>query len=391
MLKYSVGLDISANQIHCCISVIDGSQRTTVKSTRKIANTKKGFTELGGWIARHQKDKSIPLVVCMEATGVYYEHCALYLFKAGLRVSVVLPNQAKKYLQACGQKSKNDRVDARGLAQMGAEKSLRIWNPMGEYFYVLRELTRQNQTLNELRTAESNRLHALELGMYNSKPVISQVKKILKLIDKQIAQTEELIGKHIESDPEIAKKVDRLCTIKSVGIKTVATVLAETNGFELFTNARQLASFAGYDVIENQSGKHNGRTRISKQGNSHIRRILYMPALVAVGHRVAPFFDLYQRTYQRHRIKMKSYVAVQKKILVVIYALWKKNEPFSPQTEENKHTEERKPESPLGAEAVADENQGKDVKKIVPAEPALHKVDIPSEQSPYVSSRVLQS
>jgi transposase len=109
---------------------------------------------------------------------------------------------------------------------------------------------------------------------------------------------------------------------------TVATLLAETNGFLLFKNAPQLVSYAGYDVIENQSGKHTGKTRISKKGNKHIRRILHMPAFNVIRYQVTPFLQLFNRTIQQHHIKMKSYVAVQKKILVVIYGLWKNNRTF---------------------------------------------------------------
>lgn len=80
----------------------------------------------------------------------------------------------------------------------------------------------------------------------------------------------------------------KICAIKGVGIKTVATLTAETNGFLLFNNTRQLASFAGYDTVENQSGRQVGKTRISKKGDSHIRRILHMPALNVVRHQPVP-------------------------------------------------------------------------------------------------------
>ena len=109
---------------------------------------------------------------------------------------------------------------------------------------------------------------------------------------------------------------------------TAATILAETNGFELFDNSKRLVSFAGYDTVENQSGKYTGKTRISKKGNARIRRSLFMPAFNVVRFKQTPFSDLYERTYARHGIKMKSYVAVQKKLLIIIYALWKKNEAF---------------------------------------------------------------
>lgn len=348
MLKYSVGLDISSGDIHCCLSCIDSLQKVTVKSSRKIPNTVKGFKDLVEWIGRNRKEKGIPLVICMEATGVYYENCALFLHNQGYTVSVILPSHAKKYLQSCGQKSKNDKIDARGLSRMGAEKALGPWQPMGEYFYQLRELTRQNQTLNELRTVAMNRLHAARAGMYQNKETIRQTKKLIDLLEQQLEESDRHIFDHIASSAAVAEKVGNICKMKGLGIKTVATVIAETNGFVLFGNARQLASFSGYDVVENQSGNHTGKTRISKKGNSHIRRILYMPALVAVTRKVKPFLNLYERTLAKHGIKMKSYVAVQKKMLTIIYALWKKNEAFEENYGLKKHTEKQEPVSTLG-------------------------------------------
>jgi transposase len=109
-----------------------------------------------------------------------------------------------------------------------------------------------------------------------------------------------------------------------------AVIAAETNGFILFDNAASLVSYAGYDVVENQSGKHTGRTRISKKGNSRIRRILHMPSLCAIRDDQPQFKNLYERVYERTKIKMKGYVAVQKKLLVMMYYLWKKNEQYNP-------------------------------------------------------------
>jgi transposase len=356
------------------MSVIDQTQQVKVRSTCKISNNAKGFRALEEWILRHHKQKGIPLVVCMEATGVYYENCAMYLQKAGFTVSVILPNLAKRYLQASGQKSKNDKIDAKGLAQMGAEKALRKWEPLGEFFYALRLLTRQVENLQGHRTVIKNQQHALGHGMYQSKMVNKALKDQVKLIDRQLGMLDQQIQKHMASNPKIAEKAAKICKVKGLGIYTVAVILAETNGFLLFENARQLSSFAGYDVIENQSGKHTGRTRISKKGNSHIRRALFMPAFNVVKYRVQPFFDLYLRTYEKHGIKMKSYVAVQKKLLSIIYALWKKDEEF---IEGNKAEVQQQQQS----RTVLDGQ-----KILVPARPALNKVNRKSEISPYVSS-----
>ncbi len=351
MLKYSVGLDISAKTIHACISVIDAAQKVTVKSSCKIDNTLSGFKQLDQWIDKHYRQKDVPLVVNMEATGVYYENCALYLFKQGYSVSVLLPNKAKKWLQSEGLKSKNDKIDAQGLSKMGAEKALELWEPAAEYYYELRAMTRQRQSLQEFKTAVNNQLHAEEHGMYKNKLVIKQLKQQIKFIEKQIADLEPVIEAHIAADEEVAAKVKNICRIQGLGIQTVAVILAETNGFILFKNAPQLVSYSGYDVIENQSGNHKGKTKISKKGNSRIRRALFMPAFNMIKFKQTPFVDLYNRTFEKHGLKMKSYVAVQKKLLVLIYALWKNNTAYDINYK-NKYTRELEQALPLGLASI---------------------------------------
>lgn len=362
MLKYSLGIDISSKKFDVVFSVIDAQQSVKVLASKSaIANTMKGFKDLHQWLNKHQKDKNIPLVICMEATGVYHENCALYLYEAGFSVSIILPNKAKKYLQALGLKSKTDGIDAKGLAQMGAEQALKKWQPMGEYFYKLRSLTRQNQSIQELKTSVGNQIHALKHGMYLEKNVLKQLKKTVALLEKQLIELESIILKQLKSNARVFEKIENICKIKGLGILTVATILAETNGFELFENAKQVVSFAGYDTVENQSGTHFGKTRISKKGNSRIRRCLFMPAFSVVKYKTGTFFNLYERTWEKHGIKMKSYVAVQKKLLTTIFALWNKNEAFDNNYNQNKkvNIQEKKQEltSLLGFEKVEKNSQ----------------------------------
>ena len=61
----------------------------------------------------------------------------------------------------------------------------------------------------------------------------------------------------------------------------------------------------------------------------HIRRALYFPALSVVKYH-DEFTHLFNRVYDRTRIKMKGYVAVQRKLLVLIYTLYKNNEAYDP-------------------------------------------------------------
>lgn len=143
-----------------------------------------------------------------------------------------------------------------------------------------------------------------------------------------MAGLEKTIAHHLHSEAEIAEKVTNLCSVKGVGLTTVAIVLGETNGFALMENIAQLVSYSGYDVVEDQSGNCIGKTKISKKGNPRVRRALYFPAITAVNCGVKPLYDLYHRTYKKHHIKMKSYVAVQKKLLILMYTFWKNNEAY---------------------------------------------------------------
>jgi transposase len=334
-LKYSVGLDIASKKIDVCMSVIDRNQRVVVVSSSSFLNTLKGFKDLDDWIIRKQKEKEVPLVLCMEATGVYHENCALYFSERKYNTSIILPNKAKHYLISLGLKSKNDSIDAKGLSKMGAEQCLELWQPMGKFFYELRQFTRQHQNLQEQKTVFNNQLHALELAMYKNKKMIKQQKDIIKLFDKQVKELEKLMKNLIESDEVVKQKVANICKIKGIGLLSVATVLAETNGFELFKNYKQVVSYAGFDVVERESGMSTGKTKISKKGNSRIRRALFMPSFVAVKHKEKALVDLYERTFAKHGIKMKSYVAVQKKLLVLIYHIWKKNEEYNSDYQNN--------------------------------------------------------
>jgi len=228
---------------------------------------------------------------------------------------------------------------------MAAEQCRDLWKPMSDFYYKLRTLTRQHQSLQELRTSLSNQLHAQEHSMLTVKEVVSQLKQLIAKIDKQIEAMENAIAAQIQSNPMVTKKVADVCVIKGLGLHTVAVIIAETNGFALFKNGPQLISYSGYDVVENQSGNRKGKTKISKKGNSHIRRALHLPAFNVVRYEVAQFANLYYRTLERHGIKMKSYVAVQKKLLLMIYTIWKKDKQYNCKIHLGKSTRDKELET----------------------------------------------
>jgi transposase len=213
---------------------------------------------------------------------------------------------------------------------MGAEQNLPLWQPMSKLFYQLRALTRELESLNQSKTTLISQLHALSHAQYESKPTQKRLQAMMKLIEKQIECIQKEVAQLVESDAELKRKLDHLTEIKGVGLMSAVTVIAETNGFTLFENSKQLVSYAGYDVVENQSGKRVGKTSISKKGNYRIRRILHLPSFNVVRYEGGLFKTFFDRLIDNGKKKMQAYVAIQKKLLVLMYTLWKTDTPCQP-------------------------------------------------------------
>jgi transposase len=338
-LKYGLGIDMAMEKFDVCISIIDKLQHVMIRAQCSFNNNQKGFEAFVLWVTKNTK-LTIPAVYLMEATGIYYEQLAWFLHNKKCSVSVVLPNKAKKYKEALGLKSKNDRIDAKGLAQMACEQNNTIWKPLSGNLYVLRLITRQIQSVSEQSTVLKNQLHALEYCMYRDKAIEKMYAGQIDLLQKNKKSLQLRVEQIVEKDEILKKKFKNIGKIKGLGLQNLAVIIAETNGFTAFENIAQLVCYAGYDVVENQSGKRSGKTKISKKGNNHIRRCLHFPAFNMITYDVAPFKNLYERVYEKSKIKMKAYTAVQKKLLAFIYILWKKDEAFDPNYQDKESGDE---------------------------------------------------
>ena len=185
----------------------------------------------------------------------------------------------------------------------------------------------------------------------------------LYVLEKNKGDLQLRVEQIILNDEILKRKFENICKIKGLGLQSLAVIVAETNGFAAFENIAQLVSYAGYDVVENQSGKRNGKTKISKKGNSRIRRCLHFPAFNMVTYNVAPFKNLYERVFEKSKIKMKAYTAVQKKLLEFIFILWKKDEAFDPDYQD-KSSGDVEPESSFTLVPKEPEISGKKNEKI---------------------------
>lgn len=341
VLKQNVGCDISKDDFKVSFQQLLEGQHIRIKASRTFKNTKAGFLAFLTWIDK-KRVQDIPVRVTLEATGVYYEQLVYCLDDHDIYVSVLLGTVSSNYMKSLNINSKTDKIDAKALGQMGLERDLEQWKPSSPNARTIKQLTRDRVSLLEEKTALSNKLHALMHAHESNEIVIKRVLQRIKLVQRQIKEADKDIQNALKKDENMAQHVEHICKAKGIGVITATTIIAETDGFNLFTSRAQLVSYAGYDIVQKQSGTSvNGKTRISKKGNKYIRRALYFPSIVIVQHEEV-FKQLYKRVLKRTGVKKKALVAVQRKILVLIYSLYKNNQEFDPnfhKTESNKKDE----------------------------------------------------
>lgn len=327
IVKQVLGVDVAQKELVACLGRMHDDWEPELYASKVFANTPKGFSTLLQWVKK-QTDETVAVRFVMEATGVYHESFAYFLDEQSQEVSIVLPNKISNYMRTLDVKTINDKTASEAIALFGLERKLDRWKKPKEIYRKLKQLTRERDQLVLERTVIKNQLHAEESEALPNKGSLSRLKERINLINKQEKVIKEEIKALIEQEPEVKKIFDLLCSIPGISLLTAAIILGETNGFDLIRNKRQLASYAGFDVKEKESGTSvKMKPRISKKGNRHLRKALHLPALCAIKYDER-FKAIFARLVAKHGIKMKAAVAVQRKLLEMAYTLYKTNKKY---------------------------------------------------------------
>ena len=151
----------------------------------------------------------------------------------------------------------------------------------------------------------------------------------LELLEKQ---TEELEGQMADALHQ-TDYADFLLSIKGIGVVTLAACMGELGDPSRFENPRQMSRMAGYNLVEDSSGKNKSGTKISKRGRKNLRSVLYQMALtmVATNDEMKQLYR-YLKTREKAPLKkMQALVVISKKILTLIHTLAKKKENYDPE------------------------------------------------------------
>lgn len=332
VLKQVLGIDVSQKELVVTLGRMFEDLSIDLYAYKVFRNNEKGFLLLLEWVKKLTKDKSKVLYV-MEATGVYHQKFAYFLDEKDHEVYVVLPNKISNYMRTLDNKTVTDKTCSEAIAQFGLERKLDLWHRPKKIYKNLQQLTRERDQIVFERAMVKNHLHAEQAEAEPNESSILRINARIKFLSGQEKEIKKEIENWVNKDADLKKEVENICTIPGIGELTAVIILAETNGFELIRSKRQLTSYAGLDVKEKQSGTSiKGKPRISKSGNRHLRKAMHLPGLTAVRWDDS-FRDMYARIVSKHGIKMKALVAVQRKLLEMVYIIFKNKIPYDKEYE----------------------------------------------------------
>lgn len=147
-----------------------------------------------------------------------------------------------------------------------------------------------------------------------------------ELIDRQKQETEMLMQELLLKVPNASKLMD----IKGIGMVTAAVIVSEIGDIRRFRDPRQIQKMAGLNLRENSSGKHKGKTTISKRGRKRLREGLFR-AMITMLATNQEFRVLHQRNLTRENnplTKMESVIALCGKLIRVIFAILTKGNDY---------------------------------------------------------------
>ena len=311
-----LGIDIAKDTFAACLLT---DKRVAQGS---FDNTPAGLAKLDRWL---KKRKFTQVHACLEATGRYGEAPAEHLHAAGHTVSVINPARLKAYAQSILMRTKTDQTDAALLADFCRQQHPIAWAPPDPAQRELRALVRRREDLLQLRQQEANRLSSGE----TSPLVRASLEAMQAALDEQLAGINQAIAKQVKREPELKRQHALLDSIPGIGPATAAALLGEID-FGLYPSARQVAAQAGLTPRQRQSGTSvHGKPRISKQGSSQLRRLLYFPAIVAMRHN--PVIRAFaERLASKGKPKMQIVCAAMRKLLHLCYGVLKTGLAFDP-------------------------------------------------------------
>ncbi len=286
--------------------------------TFRVRNDESGIMEL---VKRLKKLK--PRLIVLEPTGGFEILVVAELSRAGLPVVVVNAKRIRDFARATGRLAKTDKLDAKVLAHFAAAVRPAVRTLQSEEEEQLTALLTRRKQILDMLTMEKNRLVTVRTNMREDLQThIHWLSSHLKELDQEI----EALVKAI---PAWKEKDALLQSVPGVGSITSATLLGMLPELGQL-NRQEIAALVGVAPLNKDSGKKSGKRRIFG-GRADVRSILYMAVLSATrfNHLIKKF---YARLIKRGKEKKVALTACMRKLLVILNAMVRSNQPWRSQT-----------------------------------------------------------
>jgi transposase len=299
-----VGIDVSKAKLDVAVR--------PVQERFSVSNDDAGIAELLKKLKRHRR-----ALVVMEATGGLEHGVAAAMSMKGFRVAIVNPRQVRDYGRAIGQLAKTDKIDADLLALFGEKVSPDPRPLPDEDLQVLQALVARRRQIQEMLTAERNRLGAARA------PAVRQgLKKHIEWLQKQVKDVDRQLGDAIKNNPAWCAKEDLLRSTPGVGPVLATTLIAQLPELGLI-NRKEIGALVGVVPFARDSGKFRGK-RIIWGGRAPVRSALYMAGLVGVRHN-SVLREFNTRLLAAGKEPKVALVACMHKLLTILNAMVRTN------------------------------------------------------------------
>jgi transposase len=317
---FFVGIDVGKEEL--VVAVDRGRPKVFGTSTAEIKR-------LGLWVLKQAGEQKVH--IGMEATGVYSRSVAAVLsLYQQFTVSVINPAQIKAFGRAMLTRTKTDQVDAKVIREFVRSQSPSAWTPPQPVREQLSALVAQADVIRQEIQQWKNRQHAQKHHGDTPKTVNISTATIIRSLEREGQRLDHAIDQLCKTDTALTEDMALLTTISGVAVRSAAQILAYGGDSLITRTRRQLDAHAGLVPAQRQSGTSiRGKSHLAKQGNTRLRRALYMPTLVAV--QFNPLLRrFYQRMLEKGKPKKVALIACMRKLLNIIRAMLIKRKPFNP-------------------------------------------------------------
>lgn len=316
------GIDVSATTLDASVLRANSDKR----KRRKFSNDAPGQRQLIEWL----QACAVTRVVC-EATGVYHLDVAFALTDAGIPLMVANPRQVRRFIEARARNTQTDVIDADELAEYARRMDFVPWKAPSINGFELHKLGRAIGQLTKRHTAMLNRQHASKASAHTPRSIVKSAEREIQFIERERVELSKEALRLVKADPDLTRKFELLVSAPGIADVSALAILAELIVLPPNLAGKAWVKYAGIDPMSKRSGTSvNTNAHISKRGNARLRGALYMPALTA-RQRDPHMRDFADRMIANHKQPIEAIVAVQRKLLLSIHAMFRKNQTWIPQ------------------------------------------------------------